>query len=110
MKAATVIFMIALMVVLALKIVNIFSHFDDAMNRALNIAMFSLIGIAYIAMGAKWDKGLLKYILIVSGVYLVGMNFFEPGTALSVVGIACILVPMLIVRFGKKNKDTKEIA
>ena len=62
--------------------------------------MFALIGIAYLVGGLVWDKKLINIIFIVCGTYLIGMNFIGDFALKSIVGITCILTPMLIVRFS----------
>lgn len=88
-------------VVLAGKILNWLLHFNDTTNFILNTSMFSLIGIAYIVVGAIWDKRAGKVILIFCGLFLITYNFLPENIVFQIVGIACILVPMLIARFSK---------
>ena len=101
-------FKILIAIVLVGKFLNWFLDFNDLTNQLLNSTMFSLIGIAYIVMGNKWQHRFKKAILITCGVYLIGMNFFNKHTALDIIGIICILVPMLIARSYKEERTTAE--
>lgn len=99
-------FRILIAIVLIAKILNWFLHFDQQTNRILNMTMFSLIGIAYIVMGNVWDKLFTRIIITGCGVFLLVMNFFNDSTVVNLLGIACILTPMLIARFHK-NKNSE---
>ncbi|RXK61945.1 hypothetical protein ESA94_02730 [Lacibacter luteus] len=90
----------ALLLILALKIINLFLHFPKEINALLNAAMFTLIGINFILVGSKWDKPIIKIIFSVCGLYLVVMNFFSSTALLNVIGIVCILTPIIIARFS----------
>lgn len=100
-----ILFRILLIVVLVGKILNWFLKFDPGTNQILNRAMFCLIGIAYLVMGYVWDKKILKVLITACGIFLIVMNFVPGRTWLSILGIVCILVPMIIARFQKKENE-----
>ncbi|MBY0478982.1 MAG: hypothetical protein K2Q24_15145 [Chitinophagaceae bacterium] len=101
-------FKILIAFVLVGKFLNWFLDFNDRTNQMLNSTMFTLIGITYIVMGNTWQHPFKKMTIITCGVYLIGMNFFNKHTALDIIGIICILVPMLIARFYKEDRTTAE--
>lgn len=88
-----------LSVILIGKTSNFFLHYSAETNKILNTAMFTLIGIAYLVFAFAWKKKLLNLIFIVCGLYLIGMNFIDDFELKSIIGIVCILLPMLITRF-----------
>ena len=94
-------FRILIILVLTGKVLNWFLDFSPQTNQILNITMFTLIGIAYIVMGYVWDGKLRKIVITTCGVILIEMNFFDNTVALDIIGIVCILIPMLIARFYK---------
>jgi hypothetical protein len=106
-NAFFLIFKVLIALVLIGKILNWFLNFSDETNKALNVAMFSLIGIAYLVMGYVWDNKLTKTIIITCGAFLIAMNFFGKSVALDIIGIFCILTPLLIARFYKEKSHVK---
>jgi len=99
------VFKVAIFIVLIAKILNWFLDFSDETNAILNTVMFSLIGLAYIVVGLAWNHKFLKAVIILCGVYLIVFNFLERQLALSLVGIACLIIPMII---GVLSPETKE--
>lgn len=102
------IFRILIALVLIAKILNWFLHFNHTTNQILNTIMFSLIGIAYIVMGTVWSNRFVKISITACGAFLIVMNFFNDHIALNIIGIACILTPVLIARFHKDPNSEKE--
>jgi hypothetical protein len=100
------IFRILLAIVLTGKILNWFLNFSDETNQVLNIAMFSLIGIAYMIIGFAWDNKLVKFIIVGCGAFLLVQNFLFPGLILNIVSIFCIITPLLIARFNKESRKS----
>lgn len=98
-------FRILLGLVILFKILNWFLKFDSETNQFLNTAMFCLIGIAYLVMSYVWDKKILKVLITACGLFLIIMNFIPGKTWITIVGIVCILVPMIIARFQKKENE-----
>lgn len=96
-------FKILIALVLIGKILNWFLNFSQETNQQLNMAMFSLIGIAYVVMSYSWNQQLIRIGIISCGLFLIAMNFFPATTPLEIVGIICILAPMLIARFYKEK-------
>ncbi len=97
-------FKFAIGIVLIGKILNWFFEFGDQTNFILNVLMFSLIGLAYIIYGIVWDNKFLKLIFLISGLYLIAINFMNKSTLLTLFGIICIIGPILIIRiFPQQN-------
>ena len=99
-KVFSIALQITIGIILIGKISNWFLNYSDFVNHMLNTAMFSLIGTAYIYVGINWDRTLFKLILITCGMYLIIMNLFSMTTIISIIGILCMLIPMLIARFS----------
>lgn len=104
------IFLILIGIVLIGKISNWFLNYSDETNQILNAGMFTLIGIAYLVGGFVWNKKLINIIFLVCGIYLIAMNFIGDFGLKSIIGIVCILTPMLIARFSTDETDEKELA
>uniref|UniRef100_UPI00404796C4 hypothetical protein n=1 Tax=Flavobacterium sp. TaxID=239 RepID=UPI00404796C4 len=104
------IFLILIGIVLIGKISNWFLNYSDETNQILNVGMFTLIGIAYLVGGFVWDKKLINIIFLVCGIYLIAMNFIGDFGLKSIIGIICILTPMLIPRLSPEETDEKELA
>jgi hypothetical protein len=92
--------------ILVAKILDWFLNFSDKTTDLLNMAMFSLIGIAYLFMGYMWDTRLKQIVVITCGVFLIMMNFFSNNLLINIVAIFCILTPMFIARFYKEKPVT----
>jgi hypothetical protein len=101
-------FFFLIAIVLIAKIMNWFLNFSSEINTIINAAMFSLIGMAYIYTGLFWDKKLIQTIFILCGIFLIGMNFLNETTWISIMAIICLLTPMIIGRIS--SKDKKELA
>lgn len=102
-------FRILIFLVLIGKVLNWFLNFNDEANQILNMAMFTLIGIAYIVIGYVWDNKLLKVVIATCGMFLIVINFFKNNLALDIIGIVCILTPMLIARFYKRENGEMNV-
>ena len=98
-------FRILCVVILLAKVSNWIFHYSDQTNEILNGTMFSLIGIAYIAIGLAWIKKWVKFTLVACGLYLIAMNFFNEYLAVVIIGIVCLIVPMVIARVVKDVDD-----
>lgn len=97
------VFRVLIVIVLACEILNWFLNFGDTTNYILNATMFSLIGIAFIVAGIHWDNKVIKLIMVLCGFFLLICNFLPENIAFEIIGIACIIVPMVISRFSKEN-------
>ena len=102
------IYRILIGIVLIGKISNWFLNYSDETNKILSAAMFCLIGIAYLAFSWAFDKTILKLILAICGIYLIIMNFIPDFSCNSIIGIVCILTPMIIGKFLPKEDEDKE--
>ncbi|WP_179333056.1 hypothetical protein [Winogradskyella costae] len=107
-KILFTIFRVLIGIILIGKISNWFLNYSDETNQILNAGMFTLIGIAYLVGGFIWDKKLTNIIFLICGMYLIAMNFIGNFKIYkSIIGIACILTPMLITRFSPEETDEK---
>lgn len=98
-----IIFRTLVVIVLTGKILSWFLNFNDTTNYILNTTMFSLIGIAFIVAGIHWDNKVSKLMMVLCGLFLIIYNFLPENIAFEIIGIACIIVPMVIGRFSKEN-------
>lgn len=97
------IYLISILVILLAKILNWFLKFPDHVNTVLNTTLFCLIGFAYIVRGWASDANWEKMVIISCGAYLIAMNFFASNLYVSIAGIICLIVPMIIGGYYKKQ-------
>jgi len=98
-----VLYQIGISIVILGNILNWFIDFPSAFKYWLNTAMFCLIGIGYITVGLSLSKNYIKAIFLGCGCYLILMNVIDRSTALTLLGIFCILAPLLLGRFYPKE-------
>jgi hypothetical protein len=103
-KTTHFLFTILIFIVLIARIVGWFVNFSDDIDKILTTAMFTLIGIAYVVMGFTWDNKLSQFIMVTCGVLLIVFNFFETTMTLNIIGIVCILTPLIIARLDQKKR------
>lgn len=103
------IFQILLLVVIVANISDWFFKYSSETNHILNTAMFSLIGIAYLTFSWAFDKTILKITFGACGIFLIVMNFISDYTWVSIVGIVCLLVPMIIGKFLPDDMEEEVI-
>lgn len=101
------IFMVLLAMVFFGKVLNWIFTFSSETTQLINMAMFLLIGIAYIVMGYVWHGRWNKIIITACGVFVIAMNFVNKNTAIEILSIACLLTPMLIARFYKEKTGNR---
>lgn len=99
-KRAIQAFQISVIIVLAAKLLGWIFDFSPSLDSAINLIMFSLIGIAYLFVGFKWSGAVQKWIILVCGGYLIIMNFLPQSMAIHLIGIACLLTPLFIARIS----------
>jgi hypothetical protein len=109
-NAIFTIFRILIALVLTGKILNWFLNFSDETNQVLNATMFILIGIGYLVMGYVWNNKFMKVLITTCGLFLIAMNFFKHSITVDIIGIVCILIPMLLARFYKEKEHKLNIA
>lgn len=90
------------------KISNWFLNYSQEINAILNTTMFCLLGIAYLAFSWSYDKKILKVIFAFCGIYLIIMNFIPDYNWNSILGIVCIITPILIGRFLPEEENNEE--
>jgi hypothetical protein len=69
--------------------------------------MFSLIGISYAVVGFNGEPFWRRLVFITYRLYLLVMGYFPENVYLNLVGILCILTPVLIARFSGKEKEAR---
>jgi hypothetical protein len=104
-KTLLTVFSLLVTLVLAGKILNWILKFSPPINQTLNVAMFSLIGTAYLVMGYAWENRIQKLVITASGIFLIVMNFFGPHTLVDIAGILCLVTPLLLARFYKVKQE-----
>ncbi|WP_430412715.1 hypothetical protein [Kordia sp.] len=100
-------FRFLILLVIIGKISNWFLNYSAETNQVINGIMFTLIGISYVFAGFIWDKKLTNATFLISGLYLIMMNFIAGFGAKSIIGIFCILTPIVIVRFFPEDNNNK---
>lgn len=103
------IYLIFLAIILVGKISNWFFNYSDDTNAILNTVMFSVIGITYLIMAWAFEKALVKGIFVLCGVYLIVMNFIPAYSWNSILGIVCILTPLIIVKFLTQDDSEEDL-
>lgn len=96
---------VAILVVLVGKISNWFLNYSDETNKIINTTMFCLIGIMYLFFSWALDKIIHKLILGVCGLYIIIMNFIPSYIWNSILGIVCLIVPLIIGKFFLPDLD-----
>ena len=105
-EKSTLILSILVGIVLIGKVFGRFLDFSDETNQFLNTAMFSLIGVSYLTFAWAYEKTLLKAIFLICGIYVILMNFIPDfGWIKTVIGIVCVLTPLIIRRFSPEEKQ-----
>ncbi len=102
------IFSILFLIVIAVKISNWFFNYGPLVNKIINTVMFSVIGIYYILLGISVEKKLVMSLFLVCGLYLVIMNFLPSNLTINIIGILCVMFPLLFERFSKIFKKNRE--
>lgn len=95
------IFPILFLIVVAVKISSWFFDYGVLGNKIINTVMFSVIGIYYILLGISVEKKLVMALFLVCGLYLVIMNFLPANLTINIIGIICVMVPLLFEKFSK---------
>jgi hypothetical protein len=104
------VFKILIAIVLFSKVLGLILNFSPEINQIINVTMFILIGISYLVAGYIWDNKIYKAIFIMCGLYLIIMNFFQNIVVLDILGIICILTPLILSYPGKKKERNISIS
>lgn len=99
------IFGVCVALVLIAKMSHWIFKYDEKTVHIINLAMFSLIGIYYVIVSLTLDETRFKLLFVCCGLYLIVMNFLDEMTILSIIGIICILAPMLVGKYAKAFKE-----
>lgn len=82
-----------------------FYDYDNETKHLINAVMFAIIGVSYLIFGFSLSEKITKLTLIACGLFLIVMNFIPKNTFVEVIGIICLIIPMLIGRFSKEIKE-----
>lgn len=104
-----VIIQVLIGIILIGKISNWFLNYSDEVNKILDAVMFTVLGIFYLSGGLIYKKLATKIIFLVSGLYLIVMNFVGDFGLKSVIGIICLLTPMILLRLVSKHFENDEV-
>ncbi|MCB4807038.1 hypothetical protein LG651_02160 [Tamlana sp. 62-3] len=58
--------------------------------------MFCLIGIVFLAYSWSVNKIIIKLTLLICGIFLIAMNFIPNFEMKSIIGITCLLLPLIL--------------
>jgi uncharacterized membrane protein len=98
---------LALLILLA-KISNWIFDYDGQTIGILNTVMFVFLGVVWLVFGFFNDNRKAGAIIIACGLYLMAWSFLPENDFFNVVGILCLLVPVLIGRFQKNKAEKAE--
>lgn len=109
-KTLYTIYFILIALVLPAKVANWFLDLNRELTNLISTVMFCLIGLGYIFMNQHtFDQKWPKILTMVCGSYIILMNFINKNTFLTIVGIICIVSPLILARLqGKTSIDEKE--
>ncbi len=96
---------ILIMLILLGKISNWIFDFPDEVNEILNTIMFCTIGIAYLIGAFAYSNPWYRVVFALCGIYLISMNFVERTIILTIIGIICLVTPMILARFDKSDPE-----
>lgn len=102
---ASNIYLVLFGIVLLGKVSNWFLNYSDQTNEILNTVMFCVIGIAYVAFSWGFKKAIPKLVFAICGIYVILMNFIPDFSWVPIIGIVCIVTPMIIRRFYAQDED-----
>jgi hypothetical protein len=91
-------------IILLAKISGWFLNYSEKTNIIINSLMFIVIGIYYLIFGIALTELKLKITLIISGIFLICMSFLPNNIVLSIIGMACMIIPMLLAKYSKEFK------
>lgn len=107
-KILNIILLGTIIVILTAKVSNWFFDFSEPTNDIINTTMFCLIGVAYLYWSINQSNQVYKVFVSACGVYIIVMNFIERSSLMTIIGIVCVLAPMIIFRLdGKSKKETQ---
>lgn len=105
LKSVFTIFRILIIATLIAQISTWFIDYPMNVKEGINMTMFILIGIFYIGMGILWDGWIWKLIMIACGAFLIAIQFIAQNDVLTILGIICVIVPLVLARVTKINGE-----
>ena len=102
------IYRVVLFLVLVAIVLGYFIDFGDEIDALIRTIMFCLIGIAYLTFAWAYDNPVLKLTFLSCGVYVIIMNFLPSFEIKTIIGIICIVIPFILLRFlpEEENNDS----
>lgn len=104
------IFYILLTIILIGKMANWIFNFSEETNSLLNTLMYTLLGLGYIINAWDWERKLIQALFLLCGIYLISMNFLSDFNLKSLIGIICILAPLLYAKYTRETSNDEVIA
>jgi hypothetical protein len=99
------IFGVCIALVLMAKISHWFLKYDEKTVNIINLAMCCLIGTYYVIVGFALNETRFKLLFVCCGLYLIVMNFLNEMSIISIIGVVCMLAPMLVGKYAKAFKE-----
>ena len=93
--------------ILLIKISGLFIDFSEKNQTIINSLMYIAIGFNYLLFGIALPELKFKITLLISGTFLIWMNFLPNNNVLSIIGIACIIMPMIFAKYSKETNLTE---
>jgi predicted membrane protein len=104
---AYLILSVSAVLLLVLKIIAQFSEILPFSNQQLTLAMFALVGLAYVLYSRELPYFFAKIILLVCGTYLILYNwipYWEYGFAAALVSV---FFPALFIKRNSKRRRSR---
>lgn len=96
---------ILLMLILLGKMSNWVFNYSKEVNEILTTIMFCAIGISYLFGAFAYSNRWYRVVFALCGIYLISMNFVERTIVLTIIGITCLVTPMILARFDKSDPE-----
>ena len=97
-----------LVAVLIARFTDIFFNYSEETDQLITTSMFCLLGVGYIRFAFLESQKGYQLLFALCGMYLIIMNFIEKNDILTIIGIICILLPLVLRRIYKKKKKVFE--
>ena len=105
-KVVNIAYSVVLMGVIIAKISNWVFSYSETTNEIINTIMFCLIGVGYIYWAITQTHRLYQILVLLCGMFVILMNFIEKSSYLTIIGIVCLIIPMVLFRLeGKKEEQ-----
>ena len=96
-RSVYIVFLIALGIILLGKILNWFIEFSPVIESVLNVSMFSLVGLLYLAFAWAMDNKLTKLLFFLGGTFLLIYPWIDdPNDILGILAVLIVVLPLLL--------------